>query len=831
MKVRVLFAATAMALAAAVTMPALQASASTAPAQAVKVKPSHGVKRHHAAKVKRHHAAKAGLHLAAAPKAGALVQLKPLAVPAGTADGNVSSTNIASWQTNNTVWSLAYGGGVAYVGGQFTSVRPPGDAIGTGEVARTFLAAFNSTTGALITSFNPVLTGTASAEVTALAVSPDGKTLYVGGLFNHVNGVYRDNLAAFSISTGALTSWAPPAYGKVNTITPSPDGSEIYVGGAFNELDVVARTYAGAVTASGTGTLLPWAPVLDNVVTSIAVAPDDSRVLAGGYFGTVNGVTQNAIASTDPATGASDPFAATIVPNYSGCGSVVKDIVIGGATPANPAGIAYIGAEGTGGGCFDGDFSANVTHPAGSSLPDGSLLWQNDCLGATQAIVLINGFLFKGSHAHDCAYAPGGFPQVNDKSGGWVTHHLLDQSLTDGSIGHWGPNTDGTMLGPRAMATDGNQLFLGGDFLNVNGAPQQGFAIFPAGPDPTYPTRPSVAPTVTSTSAGVDSVSFPAVSTRDVGTLTYSIFRDGGKSPIAKLTTTSWPWALPVLHYQDKGLVAGSSHTYTYEASDAIHTTAPSPASAPITVASTSPALTYQQTALANSPSFLWPLSETSGTTASDASPNGFNGIYEPGTTQGVPGPITGHTATAFDGHSGNVAAASQVTNPQTYSIELWFNTTTNTGGKLAGFGNAQTGLSGYYDRHVYMMNDGQIVYGVWTGTPQTIETPNVYNDGQWHYLVATLSPTTGMTLYIDGQLAGTNSTTTAQAYNGYWRVGGDSLGGSWNLDPWGSNSQGTTEPNSFFLNGSIADVAVYPSALSAAQIQAHYAAALQQDN
>src|ERR1017187_73518 len=147
MKVRVLFAATAMALAAAVTMPALQASASTAPAQAVKVKPSHGVK--------RHHAAKAGLQLAAAPKAGALVQLKPLAVPAGTADGNVSSTNIASWQTNNTVWSLAYGGGVAYVGGQFTSVRPPGDAIGTGEVARTFLAAFNSTTGALITSFNP----------------------------------------------------------------------------------------------------------------------------------------------------------------------------------------------------------------------------------------------------------------------------------------------------------------------------------------------------------------------------------------------------------------------------------------------------------------------------------------------------------------------------------------------------------------------------------------------------------------------------------------------------------------------------------------------------
>ena len=67
-----------------------------------------------------------------------------------------------------------------------------------------------------------------------------------------------------------------------------------------------------------------------------------------------------------------------------------------------------------------------------------------------------------------------------------------------------------------------------------------------------------------------------------------------------------------------------------------------------------------------------------------------------------------------------------------------------------------------------------------------------------------------------------------AQAYTGYWRVGGDNLNG-WNLDPWGSNSQGTTQPHSYYFNGTIADVAVYPAALSAAQVAAHYAAALQQ--
>jgi hypothetical protein len=765
---------------------------------------------------------------AAAGKPAAAVQPAQLAASGSTAPPDVSTTIASSYQTNNTVWALAYANGVVYVGGQFTSVRPPGDASGTGEVARTYLAAFSSTTGSLL-SFNPTITGSSSPEITALAIS--GHTLYVGGHFDHVNGQYRDNLAAFDISTGSptLTSWAPTAFGQVLSIAPTPDGTTIYLGGDFNQLDGVARTYAGDVSASGNGaTALGWDPVLNNSVTSVAVAPDDSRVLVGGYFTTFNGVTQNSIGSTNPADGTTEPWASTILPNNGSCVSNVKDIIVSGTT-------AYIAGEGTGGGCFDGDFAANIS--------DGSLIWQNDCLGATQSLVIINGFLFKGSHAHDCAYAPGGFPQVNNNSGGWITHHLLDQSLTDGTLQHWTSDTSSpnSGLGPRVMATDGSQLFLGGDFTSVNGTNQQGFAIFPAGPDPQYPTRPSVAPTVTSTSTGVDSVSFPATSSRETGTLTYSLYRDSGTKPIATLTATSWPWALPVLHYRDTGLVPGSTHTYTYTASDGGLVTAKSPASAPVTVSATSPTLAYPQTVLADSPTFFWPLNETSGTVANDASPNGNNGIYESGTTQGVPGPIndgtntpTSDTATAFDGQSGNVVSATQSTGPQTFSIEAWFKTTTDTGGKIIGFGDQQTGGnssnnnanpgSSSYDRHIYMMNDGQIVFGVWTGQTDTIESPDVYNDGQWHYVVATLSPTTGMALYIDGQLVGTNSTTTAQAYNGYWRVGGDNLNG-WNLDPWGSNSQGTTQPATYWFNGGIGDVAVYPTALSAAQIAAHYAA------
>ena len=742
------------------------------------------------------------------PAAGA--EQARLAVPAAkphVAGPNLSAVAAPSWQTNNTVWALAVARGVVYVGGSFTSVRPPGDPAGRGEVARSYLAAFSARTGGLL-SFHPRLGG----PVTALAASPNGQMLYVGGEFSHVGAAARGNLAAFRTSTGALASWAPTASGKVLTIAPSPAGSQIYIGGSFGVLDGQRRTYAGAVTASGG--LLAWQPGLNNAVTSIAVPADDARVLVGGYFTEINGVTQNAIGSTNPATGASEKWAATVVPdNPPGCTSSVKDIVVSGGT-------AYIAAEGTGGGCFDGDFAATVSN--------GALVWQNDCLGATQALAVIRDWLYKGSHAHDCAFAPGGFPQVSNASGTVIAHHLLDQSLTDGTLGHWTPDTNGNQLGPRVMATDGTQLFVGGDFTSVNRRLQQGFARFGACPDPARPGRPA-APKVVSTSKGADSVTVTAVSTSDVGTLSYRVYRDGRTTPVATLTATSWPWARPVLHYRDTGLRPGSRHTYQVAVSDGTSTSAKSPASAPVTVAARSPRFSYPQTVLRDRPSFFWRLDQASGSVVADSSPARFTGSYEPGTSLGAPGPIAGvkNTATSFDGHRGLVTSARSVTAPPAFSIEGWFKTTTSTGGLLAGFGSSQAGPSSRYDRHIYLMNDGQLVFGVWNGKPATIETPDVYNDGHWHYVVATFGPGQGspsMALYVDGQRIGVKPTGAAQAYVGYWRVGGDNLNG-WSLDPWGSNSQGTTEPNSYHFRGTIGDVAVYPYALSAARVALHYAA------
>ena len=82
----------------------------------------------------------------------------------------------------------------------------------------------------------------------------------------------------------------------------------------------------------------------------------------------------------------------------------------------------------------------------------------------------------------------------------------------------------------------------------------------------------------------------------------------------------------------------------------------------------------------------------------------------------------------------------------------------------------------------------------------------------QWHQVVATQGPG-GMALYIDGVRVATNTTTGAQAYQGYWRIGGDNLAG------WPSR------PLSDYFAGNLDETAIYSAALTTAQVAAHYRA------
>jgi hypothetical protein len=186
-----------------------------------------------------------------------------------------------------------------------------------------------------------------------------------------------------------------------------------------------------------------------------------------------------------------------------------------------------------------------------------------------------------------------------------------------------------------------------------------------------------------------------------------------------------------------------------------------------------------------------------------DVSQNQNNGILQNTPTliadrYGIPS-----SAYNFTGTNQWITTTKLVTDPQTFTISAWFNTTTTTGGRIVGFSGGQDG-GGQFDRHIYMNDAGQLYFGVYSGSAHTINTAETYNNGQWHHVIATLSVTNGMRLYVDNVLIVSNTTyNAAEPHDGYWNIGGVSL-----LN-WPS------APTSAYFKGVIDDVSILTTELS----------------
>jgi hypothetical protein len=215
---------------------------------------------------------------------------------------------------------------------------------------------------------------------------------------------------------------------------------------------------------------------------------------------------------------------------------------------------------------------------------------------------------------------------------------------------------------------------------------------------------------------------------------------------------------------------------------------------------------------------FQYTLNEASGAVTAADSSNGANpGTYLGAMTTSVATPIacprdTGG-AYALNGTTSYLSTSHQFVNPATFSEEVWFKTTV-AGGRLIGWGNAQTGTSSQYDRHLYIETTGKLDFGTYNGGIQVLTSPTVVADGKWHHAVGTLSAATGMRLYLDGALVASNAAyVTAENTTGYWRVGYDNLNG------W--KNQGTQ----YYFSGQLRYAAVYSVVLTGTQIVNHYAA------
>src|SRR5262249_10322960 len=161
-----------------------------------------------------------------------------------------------------SVWALHSHSGTLYVGGEFTLVGPA-----TGSAVLV-----NAATGANSGLFPKV-------EGIVLTAIRDGVGgWYLGGLFNSVGGVARQNLA-HGAADYTVTSWNPSANNQVDALALVD--STVYAVGYFNQIGGQAHFTAVAIDAA-TGIPTAWNPLLDNYAHVLAT--DGSTLYVAGEF-------------------------------------------------------------------------------------------------------------------------------------------------------------------------------------------------------------------------------------------------------------------------------------------------------------------------------------------------------------------------------------------------------------------------------------------------------------------------------------------------------------------------------------------------------------------
>ena len=166
--------------------------------------------------------------------------------------------------------------------------------------------------GDLDPSFNPGTGG--DSRVFAIARQPDGK-LVVGGQFYTFNGLARNRIVRLNADGSTDTTFVPGfgADSTVNGVALTPDG-KVVIGGDFLSFNGLTRYRIARLNADGSldSTFLPNLGT-DGSVQAVAVQPDGKVLVAGG-FSSVNGVARSRVArfnvdgsldtSFDPGTGA-----------------------------------------------------------------------------------------------------------------------------------------------------------------------------------------------------------------------------------------------------------------------------------------------------------------------------------------------------------------------------------------------------------------------------------------------------------------------------------------------------------------------------------------------
>ena len=400
------------------------------------------------------------------------------------------------WGTNGRVTDIVPLGNRVYLSGGFDYIGPQ-----TGHGV-----AVNATTGARMAGPAPMIDGT------VLAAIPDGAGgWYVGGSFQHVDGVHRSNVARIT-STGTLAPWHPRVDGTVTSLALV--GSEVVIGGSFTSAGAppVPSPDLAAVDAVHGQAVAGFHGETSSAAVDLAVS-NGKLYLAGG-FATVDGQPHPYVARIDPLTGALDPSFTVRTDGSVRAIAVSADgstVYLGGdfthaTSGSTPVPRAHLAAYGTGSGALlpwapavdasvralavdgvDGDVFAGGDFATAGGLararlaaigPSGTVEPFNADLSGCNTKHVID-------HAHsdppctsqvDALGVSDGVLYVGGRfelAGVAGRHDAAAFSTTDGSLAPWNPVASDA---PLTLAPSGINVFLGGDLTSVGGLVRPGVA-------------------------------------------------------------------------------------------------------------------------------------------------------------------------------------------------------------------------------------------------------------------------------------------------------------------------------------------------------------------
>ena len=324
-----------------------------------------------------------------------------------------------SWNANSNgpIYAIGLAGSVVYAGGNFTSI---------GGQARNSVAALD-TASALATTWNPDL-GVATVDPVVNALGVAGATVYVGGDIVTVGGQARNNIAALSAVTGAVTPWNPNANAQINAL--SVTGGAVYAAGGFGTIGGQTRAYIAALDRA-TGLATPWNPNANDKVDALTLA--GSTVYVGGRFTNIGGQPRNYVAALDTASG----LATSWNPDAD---NFVGPLAISGSTVYAAGSFTHIGGQ-------NRHYVAALDATSGAATS-----WDALAGDVVSALALQGANLYVG----------GDFVTI----GGQSRNHIAALSVTTAAATTWNPNADNPV---RVLAANGTALYAGGLFTSIGG--------------------------------------------------------------------------------------------------------------------------------------------------------------------------------------------------------------------------------------------------------------------------------------------------------------------------------------------------------------------------